>query len=323
MKETVTTTIPAYNGEAFLLQTLESLARQTRRPDRVLVLDDGSTDRTAEIVRGFRGLKVEFVPNAVNPGLFANFNRCLDHAAETDYLHILHQDDEILPEFYERMTRELEHCPGRGMAWCLDERINEKGERLSVSGKADGKVKHFALDEFLALKAEISNQAFCATLLKTNRQPTPERFPTDMPILGDMVFWARYGLHCKQLTAINLPLAKYRWHGSNQTVFRAPSVEALIVDEWRTMQQVEALRQRPPGLIRRAKLKGLLAVRSGIKAKRFRQLGNRAYADEIVKTALQYTGLPLWLAGQLLVELRELIVFKIGRRPRHPQNVFS
>lgn len=323
MKETITTTIPAYNGEAFLPQALESLARQTRRPDRVLVLDDGSTDRTAEIVRGFRGLKAEFVPNSVNPGLFANFNRCLDHAAETDYLHILHQDDEILPEFYERMSRELEDCPGRGMAWCLDERIDEQGRRLSVSGKADGTVKQFGMDEFLALKAEISNQAFCATLLKTNRQPAPERFPTNMPILGDMVFWALYGRHCQKLVRVNLPLAKYRWHGSNQTVFRAPSVEALIVDEWRTMQQVEALRQNPPGFIRRAKLKGLLAVRSGIKAKRFRQLGNHPYAAEIVKTATQYTGLPLWLAGQFLVELRELIVFKIGRRPRHPQNVFS
>jgi len=323
MKATVTTTIPAYNGQAFLQFTLESLAKQTRRPDRVLVLDDGSTDRTAEIVRGFGALKAEFIPNTVNPGLFENFNRCLDHAGETDYLHILHQDDMILPEFYERMTRELENCQGRGMAWCLDERIDEEGKPLSVSGKADGGVKHFGMDEFLARKAEISNQAFCATLLKTNRQPIPERFPTDMPILGDMVFWAKYGAHCQQLSEINLPLAKYRWHGSNQTVFRAPSVNALIVDEWRTMQIVEALRGKSPGVVRRMKLNGLLAVRSGIKAKRFRQLGNLPHARKITEVARGYTGWPLWLAGQFLVELRELIVFKIGGRPRHPQNVFS
>ncbi|HPC62305.1 MAG TPA: glycosyltransferase [Verrucomicrobiota bacterium] len=323
MSATLTTTIPVRNGQEFILQTLESLARQHRRPDHVLVLDNCSTDATPEIVRTFKGLQVEYQRNPTDLGLFGNFNRCLDFASETDYLHILHADDVITPEFYEVMTRHLEACPGRGMAWCLDERIDEQGRRLSVSGKADGTVKQFEMDEFLALKAEISNQAFCATLLKTNRQPAPERFPTNMPILGDMVFWALYGRHCQRLVRVNLPLAKYRWHGSNQTVFRAPSVEALIVDEWRTMQQVEALREHPPGFIRRAKLKGLLAVRSGIKAKRFRQLGNHPYAAEIVKTASQYTGLPLWLAGQFLVELRELIVFKIGRRPRHPQNVFS
>ena len=178
-------------------------------------------------------------------------------------------------------------------------------------------------DAFLARKAEIGNQAFCATLLKTNRQASPERFPEDMPILGDMVFWPKYGAHCQKIMTVNLVLAKYRWHGSNETVFRAPSIEALIVDEWRTMQQVEALRGNHAGLLRQVKLKGLLAVRSAIKAKRVRQLGNRAYAREIVKTASGYTGWPLWVAGQALVELRELLVFKLGRRPRHPQNIFS
>lgn len=323
MAAEIITTIPAWNGERFLGQTLESVRRQTLRPDRVIILDDGSTDKTPEIAAQFQDIRVEFVRNPKNLGLFGNFNHCLDFAEETEYLHLLHQDDEILPDFYETMTKVLADCPGRGMAWCLDERIDEEGRRLSVSGKPDGQVKILDRDEFLALKAEISNQAFCATLLKTHRLPVPERFPTDMPILGDMVYWARYGAHCQKLVQVHLPLGKYRWHSSNQTAVRAPAIDALIIDEWRTMQQVEALRNKTPGAVRMAKLKGLMAVRSGIKAKRFRQLGNHAYAGDIVKTAQGFTGLPLWLAGQVLVELRELIVFKIGRRPRHPQNVFS
>src|SRR5439155_18681458 len=176
-------------------------------------------------------------------------------------------------------------CAGRGMGWCLDERIDESGQRLSVSGKPDGRVQALERDTFLARKAEIGNQAFCATLMKTNREATPERFPENMPILGDMVFWPKYGSHCQKIVAVNLMLAKYRWHGSNETVFRAPGIEALIVDEWRTMQQVEGLRNGRSGRLRWMKLKGLMAVRSGIKAKRIRQLGNEAYAREIVKTA--------------------------------------
>lgn len=143
------------------------------------------------------------------------------------------------------------------------------------------------------------------------------------PILGDMVFWAKYGTHCHKLVTVNLMLAQYRWHGATQTVARAPSIDALIADEWRTMQEVEGLRARKPGLIRRMKLKGLMAVRSGIKAKRFGQLGNESYAREIVEKARGYTGRPLWLAGKTLVELRELVIFKIGGRPRQPQNIFS
>jgi hypothetical protein len=320
---TITTTIPVRNGQQFILQTLESVARQTRRPERVVVLDNCSTDGTAEIVKGFKELPVEYIRNPRDLGPFGNFNRCLEFAGDTEYLQILHGDDLIAPKFYEVMTGHLADCAGRGLAWCLDERIDDAGQRLSISGKTDGKVEVLDRDVFLARKAEIGNQAFCATLLKTNRQPSPERFPEDMPILGDMVFWPRFGAHCERIVTVNLALAQYRWHGSNETVVRAPSVEALIVDEWRTMEQVEALRGKAPGPVRRMKLKGLMAVRSGIKAKRFRQLGNKAYAGEIVKTATGYTGWPLWLAGQMLVELRELLVFKLGGRPRHKQNIFS
>jgi glycosyl transferase family 2 len=323
MAAKITTTIPIRNSAQFFRQTLESLAAQTRKPDRVVVLDNCSTDDSAQIAQQFQGLPLEYFRNPRDLGAFGNFNRCLDFAAETEYLQILHADDLIAPLFYERMTRPLENGTGRGLAWCLDERIDEQGCRLSVSGKPDGNVQVLNRDLFLARKAEISNQAFCATLMKTNRQPTPERFPMDMPILGDMVFWAKFGAHCDQLVQINELLARYRWHGANQTVVHAPTIQALIGDEWRTMNEIEGLRSKPAGLVRWMKLKGLMAVRSGIKAKRFRQLGNHAYSREIIKAARDYTGLPLWLAGQSLVEARELLIFKIGRRPRHPQNIFS
>ena len=53
----ILTAMPVYNNEEFILQTLESLARQALPPDRVLVCDDGSTDRTEQIVRAFKDLK--------------------------------------------------------------------------------------------------------------------------------------------------------------------------------------------------------------------------------------------------------------------------
>lgn len=323
MKSIITAAMPVHNAEEFLEQALESLARQTRRPDRVIVIDNCSTDSTAEIAKNFKGLPVEYLRNPRDLGPFGNFNRCLDFAPETDYLQIFHADDLVKPEFYETMEKLLADCDGLGMAWCLDERVDENNKWLSVSGKATGRVQVFDKDTFLARKAEISNQAFCATLLKTSRQPIPERFPEDMLIVGDAVYWAKLGTHCKKIVTINLPLAQYRWHGSNETILRSTNIEGLIVDEWRTIELLEALRDKPPGWLRMGKLKGLLAVRSGIKAKRFRQLGNATYAKQIGETARRYTGLPIWLAGQFLVELRELIVFKIGGRPKHPKNVYS
>ena len=316
--------MPVYNNAEFIAQTLESLAKQSLPPDRVIVCDDGSTDQTEEIVRGFKGLKCEWAPNPKRLGLFGNFNHCLDFADQAEFLQILHADDTLAPEFYRTMTGVLQDCPGRGLAWCLDERIDENNQRLSISGKPDGAVEVLPMDDFLKRKAEIGNQAFVATLLKTSYQPPPCHFPTDMPILGDMVFWAHFGRHCQKLVHVRQLLARYRWHGGNATNAAAPSIQAIVLDEWRTMELNEALRgPGPMSAYRSLKLRGLLAVRSGIKTKRFRQQNNPGYSAQIVSAAKKITGTPLWLAGQVLVELRDFIIFTILRRPRHRKNIFS
>src|ERR1700690_3150790 len=323
MKSKILTAIPVWNGERFIEQTLESIARQTLRPDRVVVLDNCSTDRTEAMVRNFKGLACEFIRNPTNLGLFGNFNRCLDFAGQTEYLQILHADDTIEPQFYEEMTGLLSDCAGRGLVWSLDERIDENSRHLSNSGKPDGKIEVLTRDNFLKWKAEIGNQAFCATLMKTAGLPAPCQFPLDYPIVGDMIFWAAFGAHCEKLVHVHRLLGKYRWHGGNQTVFLGPSIQALVLDEWRTMETNEALRGRGWSWHRKLKLKGLLAVRSGVKAKRVRQNGNAAYSREIVLAARNLTGWPLWLAGQVLVELRDLVIYKIKGRPRHPKNIYG
>jgi glycosyltransferase involved in cell wall biosynthesis len=323
MKSKILTAIPVWNGERFIEQTLESIARQTLRPDRVVVLDNCSTDRTEARVRNFKGLDCEFIRNPTNLGLFGNFNRCLEFAGQTEYLQILHADDTIEPPFYEEMTGLLADCAGRGLAWALDERIDENNRHLSNSGNPDGNIEVVTRDNFLKWKAEIGNQAFCATLMKTAGLPAPCLFPLDYPIVGDMIFWAAFGAHCEKLVHVHRLLGKYRWHGGNQTVFLGPSIQALVLDEWRTMEANEALRGKGWSWPRKLKLKGLLAVRSGIKAKRVRQNGNAAYSREIVQAARNLTGGPLWLAGQVLVELRDFYLFKIQRRTRHPKNIYG
>src|SRR5688572_30578239 len=100
----ITTAIPVFNGARFIVATLQSLANQTMKPDRVVVIDDGSTDETEEIVRNFKGLNIHWAPNPKNVGLFPNHNVALRLAAETEFLHILHADDTILPTFFETLV---------------------------------------------------------------------------------------------------------------------------------------------------------------------------------------------------------------------------
>lgn len=323
MKSKIITIIPVFNGEKFILQTLESVAAQTLRPDRVVVIDNCSTDSTEKIVKEFAGFKCEWQRNPTNLGLFGNCNRALEFAEETDYLHVLHADDLIEPKYYETMVKNLESCAGFGLGYCLDERIDEDNRRLSVSGKPDGSIAVQNADNFLKSKAEIANQAFSGTLLKSHYQKSPCQFRMDMPILADMVFWPDWGRHCQKIIKVNLPLSKYRWHGENTTTSYAPGLQALVLDEWKTMQMVEGFRAEKSGPVRWFKLKGLFAVRSGIKAKRFRERQKPDYAREITSAAKKITGPLAWMLGQWVVETRELIVYRILRRPKHPKNIYS
>ena len=62
----VITVIPVFNGERFLRATLESVAKQTKRPDRLIIIDDGSTDGTKDLVQGFTDLSCEWHSNPKN-----------------------------------------------------------------------------------------------------------------------------------------------------------------------------------------------------------------------------------------------------------------
>src|SRR6185295_5458986 len=104
MKSKIITVIPVYNGEKYIRQTLESVAKQTMRPDRVIVIDNCSTDGTEKVVKGFQDIQCEWLQNPKNIGLFANCNRALEFAEQTEYLLLLCADDLIEPRFFEVLT---------------------------------------------------------------------------------------------------------------------------------------------------------------------------------------------------------------------------
>jgi glycosyltransferase involved in cell wall biosynthesis len=86
----VTAAIPVRDGEAYLAEAIESVLGQSRPCDQVIVVDNGSTDRSAEIAAGF-GPAVELVTEP-RPGIGAARNAAL-RAARGDYLAFLDADD--------------------------------------------------------------------------------------------------------------------------------------------------------------------------------------------------------------------------------------
>jgi glycosyltransferase involved in cell wall biosynthesis len=103
--------IPAYNVEVFLSETIVSVLKQTYPVDEVIVVDDGSTDRTADIAESFDG--VVHVIRQDNAGASFARNRALRHASG-DIIAFLDADDLWEPHKLERQIAYLAAHPDVG-----------------------------------------------------------------------------------------------------------------------------------------------------------------------------------------------------------------
>lgn len=71
----VTVLMPVYNAERFLHEAINSILEQSFKPFEFLIIDDGSTDRSAEIVESFRDPRIRFVRNSHNMGITSTLNK--------------------------------------------------------------------------------------------------------------------------------------------------------------------------------------------------------------------------------------------------------
>ena len=102
----ISVVIATYNGEEFLEDQLDSIFRQSRLPNEIIVSDDGSTDDTLRILKKFQLNKkiiLKIVHNKSGRGITKNFNNAIIHSSG-DLILLSDQDDIWLPnkvKFYE------------------------------------------------------------------------------------------------------------------------------------------------------------------------------------------------------------------------------
>lgn len=130
----VSVVIPAYNAEQFLGEAIESALGQTSPPAEVIVVDDGSTDCTAEVSGRFAQVRILSGPHA---GVSVARNRGVA-AAEGEAIAFLDADDTWDPRKLEMQVSALEGNPGAGIAWCQHRCVFEGAVPAWFRGPRDG-----------------------------------------------------------------------------------------------------------------------------------------------------------------------------------------
>ena len=102
--------LPVYNGEAFVEEAIESILAQTFADFELIISDNASNDRTAEICRRYvsRDERVRYVKQSVNLGAAANHNAVV-RLSRSEYFKWAAHDDVLAHEFIQECVRVLDH----------------------------------------------------------------------------------------------------------------------------------------------------------------------------------------------------------------------
>lgn len=137
MKPTVSVLMPVFNGEQFLRPAMNSILNQTFTDFEFIIVDDGSTDHSREILNSYTDSRVRLICNESNIGLTDSLNRGLE-AASGNYIARMDQDDISLPERLAKQVAFMDSHPEVGACgtWARD--IDQTGKIIADRPRLTG-----------------------------------------------------------------------------------------------------------------------------------------------------------------------------------------
>lgn len=145
----VSVVIPVYNGEATICRSIDSVLAQTLGDLEVIVVNDGSTDSTGELLKGY-GDKIEVITVVKNGGQGRARNIAIERASG-EYLGFVDADDTIEPEMFEKMYAaakrsgaQIVQCAMRDITETKDPLVRSAfDETVEITDRADYVFSYF------------------------------------------------------------------------------------------------------------------------------------------------------------------------------------
>jgi glycosyltransferase involved in cell wall biosynthesis len=213
--ESVTVLMPVYNGAAYLAATLASVRCQTHADFEFLVVDDGSTDGSREILQAFAAQDARIrIIYATHGGIAAARNHGLAQARGTVIVWMDH-DDIAMPDRIERQLAYLAEHPEIAAVGSALRLINKDGDQIAAPTKyplTSEEIREGLLSGYCMLgQPTVAMRRKAAIAVGGYRRA----FDT----ADDYDLWLRLS---ERYPLANMPevLVDYRWHGNNTTARR-------------------------------------------------------------------------------------------------------
>lgn len=210
---TVSVVIPAYNIGKLVARAIDSVLAQTHQPDEIIVVDDGSTDDTASVIKSYSS-KVHCIYQD-NLGLAGARNTGIK-AATCDWVAFLDGDDEWLPDKLQlqmdvlQRNEEVVWCTGNFLnCLCSEQRRGPSVQPERVRRLLGGKD---CFEDFL--DAYMSDAAGNSNTMTVKRSVLAEAglFREGMPCAEDIDMWFRIAMRRPRIGYVTQPVAVYHLH---------------------------------------------------------------------------------------------------------------
>jgi len=221
--------LPTYEPDEKLCRAILSVLAQTPSNDQtqIAVVDDASERVDVEaLVRAADPTgRVEIIRRDTRLGIGGNWNRALA-VADGELVHLLHQDDSVLPGFYARIDELFRRSPSIGMAFCRcrivdgDDRLMKTSSRVRwTSGTVDG---------WLPMIAERQRVQCPAAVVARSTYEAVGNYRTDLCLTLDWEMWVRIAARYR-VGYEPRALAVYRRHAASESA-RISSIDGVWPD---------------------------------------------------------------------------------------------
>ena len=238
--------INTYNREDLVGETIQSVLRQTYSNLQIIVVDDGSTDRTADVVRSFEDPRIEFYPLEKNLNVVGALNEGLKHV-RGDYAAHVDSDDLWDSNKIRKQVEFLENNPEYGSCFSLVKIIDETGTEYDggpVLNRELFQVENMTQPKMLRYLFDHSNHLNHSSMIV--RKEILDRtggYDPALQYLHDFDLWLRFCLEAP-LFIIQEPLVGYRVHSGN---YSSPDDGRDNAYQWEFASVIRSMIDHCPG----------------------------------------------------------------------------
>jgi glycosyltransferase involved in cell wall biosynthesis len=273
----VSVILPTYNCALFLPESIGSILLQTYKSYEIIVVDDGSTDNTKEVLSPFMQ-RIKYIKLEQNRGLPTARNIGIQ-SAQGKYIAFLDADDLWLPEKLEADMEYFDKHPDISMVYSRHININERGYTLG----SDRKKRLPSGNIFIRLFSEQNFIITSSVVVRREVFETAGLFDEQLFNCQDWDMWLRIAFYFK-VAGINKPLVKYRHNPRSLSKNRnnVLKYQKLVIDK-----TYNAFKDKINGFDEK-RYKKRLASHYAKTGRYYLRIGNKSLANENFRLSLKY-----------------------------------